>query len=296
MELNSELVDGPVRPAATVIMLRDSSEAMHGSHLEVFLLKRHDLSNVLGGVFVSPGGKVDPQDAQLDMAAHLDQSPVALHSTLNEPEIDPLTAAGLYVAAVREVFEESGILFAQGAIAEHAAQATALAREGVPFATVLSQLQLRLHTGCLVPWSRWITPTLPSVSNKRFDTRFFVAAVPPGQTAVHDNVEATDSIWLTPRGALEQYRDGLIVLAPPQIMTLAHLARYSNVQQAVDAARNCMPPVIRPEPFEHHGHRVLCYPGDERHSVKERAMPGPTRLWFRSKKFEPPEGFEALFK
>lgn len=296
MELNSELVDGPVRPAATVIMLRDSSEAMHGSHLEVFLLKRHDLSKVLGGVFVFPGGKVDPQDAQLDMAAHLDQSPLALHSTLNEPEIDPLTAAGLYVAAVREVFEESGILFAQGATAEHAAQATALAREGVPFATVLSQLQLRLHTGCLVPWSRWITPTLPSVSNKRFDTRFFVAAVPPGQTAVHDNVEATDSIWLTPRGALEQYRDGLIVLAPPQIMTLAHLARYSNVQQAVDAARNCMPPVIRPEPFEHHGHRVLCYPGDERHSVKERAMPGPTRLWFRSKKFEPPEGFEALFK
>ena len=296
MELNSELVDGPVRPAATVIMLRDSSEAMHGSHLEVFLLKRHDLSKVLGGVFVFPGGKVDPQDAQLDMAAHLDQSPVALHSTLNEPEIDPLTAAGLYVAAVREVFEESGILFAQGATAEHAAQATALAREGVPFATVLSQLQLRLHTGCLVPWSRWITPTLPSVSNKRFDTRFFVAAVPPGQTAVHDNVEATDSIWLTPRGALEQYRDGLIVLASPQIMTLAHLARYSNVQQAVDAARNCMPPVIRPEPFEHHGHRVLCYPGDERHSVKERAMPGATRLWFRGKKFEPPEGFEALFK
>ena len=296
MELNSELVDGPVRPAATVIMLRDSSDAMHGSHLEVFLLKRHDLSKVLGGVFVFPGGKVDPQDAQLDMAAYLDQSPVALHSTLNEPEIDPLTAAGLYVAAVREVFEESGILFAQGATAEHAAQATALAREGVPFATVLSQLQLRLHTGCLVPWSRWITPTLPSVSNKRFDTRFFVAAVPPGQTAVHDNVEATDSIWLTPRGALEQYRDGLIVLASPQIMTLAHLARYSNVQQAVDAARNCMPPVIRPEPFEHHGHRVLCYPGDERHSVKERAMPGATRLWFRGKKFEPPEGFEALFK
>ena len=296
MELNSELVDGPVRPAATVIMLRDSSEAMHGSHLEVFLLKRHDLSKVLGGVFVFPGGKVDPQDAKLDMAAHLDQSPVALHSTLNEPEIDPLTAAGLYVAAVREVFEESGILFAQGATAEYAAQATALAREGVPFATVLSQLQLRLHTGCLVPWSRWITPTLPSVSNKRFDTRFFVAAVPPGQTAVHDNVEATDSIWLTPRGALEQYRDGLIVLAPPQIMTLAHLARYSNVQQALDAARSCTPPVIRPEPFEHHGHRVLCYPGDERHSVKERAMPGSTRLWFRGKMFEPLEGFEALFK
>ena len=296
MELNSDFVNGPARPAATIIMLRDSTEMAHGSCLEVFLLKRHGLSDVLGGAFVFPGGKVDPQDAQLDMAACLDQSPAALHSTLNEPDIDDLTAAGLYVAAIREVFEESGVLYAQGATAEHAAQATALAREGVPFNATLTRLQLRLHTRCLAPWSRWITPTLPSVSNKRFDTRFFVAVMPPGQTAVHDNVEATDSIWLAPRRALQQYRDGLIVLAPPQIMTLAHLARYSDVQQALDAARSCLPPVIRPESFEQEGHRVLCYPGDERHSVKERAMPGPTRLWFRDKKFEPPPGFAALLK
>ena len=296
MELNSDFVNGPARPAATIIMLRDSTEMAHGSCLEVFLLKRHGLSDVLGGAFVFPGGKVDPQDAQLDMAACLDQSPAALHSTLNEPDIDDLTAAGLYVAAIREVFEESGVLYAQGATAEHAAQATALAREGVPFNATLTRLQLRLHTRCLAPWSRWITPTLPSVSNKRFDTRFFVAVMPPGQTAVHDNVEATDSIWLAPRRALQQYRDELIVLAPPQIMTLAHLARYSDVQQALDAARSCLPPVIRPESFEQEGHRVLCYPGDERHSVKERAMPGPTRLWFRDKKFEPPPGFAALLK
>ena len=296
MELNSDLVNEPARPAATIIMLRDSTEMAHGSYLEVFLLKRHGLSDVLGGAFVFPGGKVDPQDAQLDMAACLDQSPAALHSTLNEPDIDDLTAAGLYVAAIREVFEESGVLYAQGVTAEHTAQATALAREGVPFNAMLTRLQLRLHTSCLAPWSRWITPTLPSVSNKRFDTRFFVAVMPPGQTAVHDNVEATDSIWLTPRRALERYRDGLIVLAPPQIMTLAHLACYSDVQKAVDAARSCLPPVIRPESFEHEGRRVLCYPGDERHSVKERAMPGPTRLWFRDKKFEPPPGFAALLK
>ena len=291
MQLNSNIVEEPARSAATVIMLRDS---LNG--LEVFLLKRHTLSNVLGGVFVFPGGKVDPQDAQLDMAACLDQLPMALHSTLNEPDIGPLTAAGLYVAAAREVFEESGVLFARGATAEHAAQAAALAREGVPFNAVLTRLNLRLHTRHLAPWSRWITPTLPSVTNKRFDTRFFVAAMPSGQTAMHDNIEATDSLWHTPRGALEQYRDGLIVLAPPQIMTLAHLARYGCVQQAVDAARCRMPPVILPEPFEHQGQRVLCYPGDERHCVKERAMPGPTRLWFLNQRFEPLEGFEALFR
>lgn len=143
---------------------------------------------------------------------------------MNEPDIDPTTAAALYVAAAREVFEESGILFALEAKADHAAQATALARDGFPFDEVLARLQLRLHTQGLAPWSRWITPTMPSVSNKRFDTRFFVAAVPPGQTAVHDNVEATDSTWLTPRAVLTLYRNGLIVLAPPQIMMRAPLA------------------------------------------------------------------------
>ena len=290
MELNSDIVSGPARPAATVIMLRDSPNG-----LEVFLIKRHTLSDVLGGAFVFPGGKVDRLDAELDMATHLDQTPATLHSTLNEPDIDSLTAASLYVAAVREVFEESGILFMHGATAEHVGQATALAREGLAFDAVLAQLQLRLHTQSLAPWSRWITPTMPSVTNKRFDTRFFVAAVPPGQIALHDNFEATESVWLTPRSALEQYRDGLIVLAPPQIMTLAHLTRYSDVPQALAAARSRKPPVIQPEPFEHEGNRVVCYPGDERHSIAERAMPGPTRLWFRGKKFEPMDGFESLF-
>ena len=291
MQLNSDVITTPARPAATVIMLRDSANG-----IEVFLIKRHGLSDVLGGAFVFPGGKVDPQDAELNIAAHLDQSPAALHSTLNEPDIDPLTAAALYVAAVREVFEESGILFAHGTNSDHADEAAALAREGLPFGSVLARLQLRLTTRSLAPWSRWITPTMPSVTRKRFDTRFFVAAVPPGQIAVHDNVEATDSCWLTPRTALAQYRDGLIELAPPQIMTLAHLARYTDVQQALLEARSRCPPVIRPEPIELQGHRVLCYPGDERHSVQARAMPGPTRLWFHEKKFEPPEGFAALFE
>ncbi|MBC7548074.1 MAG: NUDIX domain-containing protein [Polaromonas sp.] len=289
MDLNSDLVTGLARPAATVILLRDGTRG-----LEVFLLKRHSLSDVLGGVFVFPGGKVDPLDAELDKAAFLDQSPADLHSALNEPDISHATAAGLYVAAVREVFEESGVLFAGGATLAHAMRATALASKGLAFDAVLSRLQLRLQTRSLTPWSRWITPTLPSVTNKRFDTRFFVAAVPPGQIAKHDNFEATDSCWLAPRNALEQYRDGNIMLAPPQIMTLAHLARYSTVQQALFEARSRRPPAIRPEPLELDGYRVLCYPGDERHSVKERAMPGPTRLWFRGGKFEPPEGFEAL--
>ena len=290
MELNSEIVTTPPRPAATVVMLREGIDGM-----EVFLLKRHGLSDVLGGAYVFPGGKVDRFDAELDMAAHLDQPLPDLHAALNEPDIDALTAAGLYIAAIREAFEESGILFAQGASHTHAAQATQLLRQGHAFDEVLAQMQLRLDTRSLAPWSRWITPKMPSLTTKRFDTRFFVAAAPPGQIAEHDNIEATESIWLGPRAALEQYRDGHIMLAPPQIMSLAHLARHSTVQSVLHEARSRMPPVIAPEPFEHEGTRVICYPGDERHSVGERALPGPTRLHYRNKKFEPTGGFEALF-
>ena len=296
MEINSQIVTGVARSSATVIMLRDGTEGAHGAGgLEVFLLKRHSLSDVLGGAFVFPGGKVDAADAGLDMAVHLDQPMGDLHTALNEPDIDALTAASLYVAALREVFEESGILFAHGATHEHAVRAAALLREGQTFDAVLAQMQLRLQTRSLAPWSRWITPLMPSVSSKRFDTRFFVAAVPLGQVAAHDNHEATESLWLKPRAALEQHRDGLIELAPPQIMTLAHLSRFADVQHAMADARARTPPVIQPEPFDQEGTRVICYPGDERHSVQVRAMPGPTRLRYRNKLFEPVEGFEALF-
>jgi 8-oxo-dGTP pyrophosphatase MutT (NUDIX family) len=295
MELNTEIITTPARPAATVIMLRDDDASSHGG-LEVFLLKRHGLSDVLGGAYVFPGGKVDRFDAELDMDLHLDQPVQDLHTALNEPDISALTAAGLYVAAVREAFEESGILFAQRAKHEHATRATVLLREGHAFEEVLALMQLRLQTRSLAPWSRWITPKLSAVMNKRFDTRFFVSAVPLDQIAKHDNHEATESIWLGPRAALEQYRDGLIELAPPQIMSLAHLARFNTVADVMALARSRMPPLIQPEPYQENGVRTICYPGDERHPVKERAMPGPLRLQYVNKRFEPVDGFEALFE
>ena len=275
-------------------MLRDDEGADPG--LEVFLIRRHLKSNVLGGAFVFPGGKLDKLDAELDMAAHIDQPLANLHAALNEPDIDELTAASLYIAAVREVFEESGILFAEGATHEHANRATAMLRDGMAFDAVLAAMRLRLQTSSLAPWSRWITPVTPSVMNKRFDTRFFVAAAPGGQVATHDNFEATESAWLKPRAALEQHRDGLIEMAPPQIMTLAHLSRYTSVQAAMAEARSRKPPVIQPHPMDVDGTRVVCYPGDVKHPVQEKAMPGPTRLRYRNKLFEPIEGFEALFE
>lgn len=282
MELNSEIPTAPPRDAATVVILRDGA---HG--LEVFLVKRHGLSDVLGGAYVFPGGKLDAADCAPDTHRHLDQDRAQLHAALGEPGTAPELASGLFVAALRETYEEAGVLFAHGADAHTGAAADFHAR-------VLSG-SMRLQTQAVHPWSRWITPRMPSVTNKRFDTRFFIAVLPPGQKAAHDNVEATESAWLRPRAALEQYWAREIELAPPQIMSLAHLARYSTAAEAMAQARSQLPPLIMPEAFQENDERVICYPGHPRHPVPARALPGPLQLFWRNKRFEPAGGFDALF-
>ena len=282
------------RAAATVVLLRDSTAGP-----EVLLLRRNAQPSNVAGVYVYAGGKQDPADATLDADPHLDQPHATLHANLNEPDTHSATAAGLYVAALREALEECGLLLAEpvgGTSAVNATRARAMLREGQPFAQVLGALQLRLQTRQLAPWSRWVTPLAPTMGTRRFDTRFFVAQAPADQTALHDNEETTDSVWLAPRAALEQYRDGRIDLAPPQIMSLAHLARHASVASVLDAARRQPPPLILPEPFDHDGVRVLCYPGDAMHPVRERALPGPTRLHYHARRFTPEDGFEALFR
>lgn len=300
MEINSIAVETPPRPAATLMMLRDGTAG-----LEVFLLKRHGLSDVLGGAYVFPGGKLDLQDCDIDPDAHLDQPSAVLHASLNEPGIDLATATGLYVAALRETFEESGVLLAgadlvSGAHGEHASAEQArlameLSRQGMGFDEVMAHMGLRLATRSVLPWSRWITPVVPSFMTKRFDTRFFVAVLPEGQDARHDNRETVKSVWLDPREALRQYWEREIELAPPQIMSLAHLARFTDVASALAEARSRPPPVVQPEPFNEETGRVICYPGDPCHPVTERAIPGPSRLRHIDGRFEPQGGFEALF-
>ncbi|MDB5883423.1 MAG: hydrolase [Ramlibacter sp.] len=290
MELNTQPLQGPVRSAASVVMLRDGVNG-----LEVFLLKRHGLSDVLGGVYVFPGGKVDADDAMPQLQARLDQPASALHAALGEPELDEVEAAALHVAALREAFEETGVLYAQGAGAQQAANAWGLLRQGHSFHGILETMSLRLQASRLQPWSRWITPVIGAVVRKRFDTRFFLAPVPEGQLARHDDHEATESVWLTPRSALQQYWDGTIALAPPQILSLAHLSRHAGIASALAEARGRLPPTIRPESFEEDGTRVICYPGDGQHSERERALPAPTRLHHRDRRLEPTLGFEAFF-
>ena len=281
------------RPASTLVLLRDVDGA-----LEVLLLKRHSLSDVHGGAHVFPGGKLDPADSRLDSESRLDESTASLHARLGEPALDPSLAAGLFVAALREAFEESGILLAHGATPALCREAAAHARtlagatDGA-FNALLAEFGLRLRVVDLVPYSRWVTPAMGQ--NKRFDTRFFVASAPAGALACHDNHETTEAIWMRPRAALQRNWDHEIVFAPPQIMTLAQLGRHASVQSVLAEARSRPPPVIAPVPIGQGAGRVMCYPGDPAHPVRERAMPGPLRLLGRNGRFEPEQGFEAFF-
>jgi 8-oxo-dGTP pyrophosphatase MutT (NUDIX family) len=283
MELNTDIPTQPPRDASTLVLLRDGAQG-----LEVFLVRRHSASQVLGGAYVFPGGKLDAADAALHHS-HLNLTPQALHTRLGESDTPVAKASALFVAALRETFEEAGVLLADppGAIKAGA--------QAGNFHTLLADHGLRLDVAAVQPWVRWITPRMPSVSSARFDARFFVAAMPPNQTAAHDNVEATASAWLRPRHALAQYWNGAIALAPPQLMSLAYLARHHRVADALAELAQRAPATVLPESHDRDGQRVICYPGDPGHSVPSRALPGPTRLVWRNQRFEPDGGLEAFW-
>lgn len=289
MEQNNEIITTPPVDAASVLLLRDSDQG-----LQVLLLRRHQASQVLGGAYVFPGGKLDAEDHAPQVLQSLTETPERLHQRLHEAAIEPARAAGLFMAALREAFEECGVLAGQ----DHAGPALAaqLRKQMAQgsWHQSLREGQLQLRTDLLLPWSRWITPRQPSVTNKRFDTRFFLASVVDDQVASHDNFETTDSVWLTPLQALSRYAAGEIDLIAPQIMSLYQLKMHRTVHEALQEARQRPPALVEPHPFDQDGQRILCYPGDPQHPVASRAMRGPTRLLLVRGRFVPQTGMTEL--
>ncbi len=255
--LNTETVNAPPRDAATVILIRDSDPG-----LEVLLLCRGNSKTVMNKAWVFPGGKVDDADFEHETEI-LSQLPATPQSLLAE-DISSGKACALFYAATRETREETGV---------------------------------RLAAAAVHPWSRWITPNEPSMMKKRFDARFFVAALPGGEVAVHDGTEATDSKWLTPRQALQDYLAHHITLAPPQIMTLVALCAHDSTSSCIEHANNTPTYCIQPQVIKSDRHkRILAYPGDEQHSSPDKLMPGPTRLFWMDGHFEPEEGFDQYLR
>jgi 8-oxo-dGTP pyrophosphatase MutT (NUDIX family) len=203
------------------------------------------------------------------------------------------------VAALREMHEEAGVLLTEprpGAAASDAAALRAALATGTPWPLALHGAGLRWQTRALQPWSRWVTPRNPPVGTPRFDTRFFLARLPDGQQAVHDDHEAVETLWIAPRAALERYWAGEIGLIPPQLMGLAQLARHADSASAWAEALTRRPPCILPEHFMDGEHRAMCYPGDPLHPEPARALPGPTRLRLVDRRFEPFDGFDGWFR
>jgi 8-oxo-dGTP pyrophosphatase MutT (NUDIX family) len=291
MEIQNDLITSAPIDAATLLILKDSSD---GSDLEVFMLRRHVKSSVLGGVYVFPGGKLDKRDENPVLSSWSDVSADALRRSLNEFEISDALAQAVHVAAIRETFEECGVLFAKPAPERTSATLAESSGED-QFLAHLGSHGLILDLGAMVPFSRWVTPQLASLMSKRFDTRFFLAKNPAQQIAQHDNVEATDSAWFTPRQALQKYWDHEIELAPPQVMSLVNLSFFKSADEALSYYRGKPPAWIRPQPFDEEGVRHICYPGHARHDQREKVMRGPDILRFVNQRFEPIAGFEGFF-
>ncbi len=273
------------RDAATVLLLREAPAGF-----EVFMVKRSGLSDVLGEAHVFPGGKVDAADASPEMLARI-HGLAALDTAALGEDIPQARAAGMFVAAARETFEEAGVLLAWGAAAGgnlERAQAVATARARLnakePFAAVLASINAELDAAALVPWVRWVTPTLLS---RRFDARFFLARAPADQIAMHDDYEATHSEWLRPQDAIARWAQDDIKLAPPTYMSLQHLALFDSIDAALADAQGRRPPVIQPHGFDVDGARTLALPGDALHSVATAAIPGPVRLRYDGTRYAP---------
>lgn len=259
------------RDAATVLLVRDRV----GGGFEVFMVRRHSKSGFMGGAFVFPGGKLDDEDrGDRLLARTAGRDPEGARAALGESG-DPRHAVGLFVAALRETFEEAGVLLADGADPVALADARAELAAGADFGTVVEKLEVELRLDRLVPWARWVTP---AVEPRRYDTRFFVAVAPPEQEADHDRHETTEAAWLTPQGALDRELAGEIQLPPPTMRTLEELATLGTTAEVMAHAASRTPPFVDPVFLDEDGSWVLALPGDPRHPTAERAVMGATRF------------------
>ena len=253
-----------VRDAATVMLVRDEHDGLH-----VFMLRRNLNSDFVGGAYVFPGGAVDEVDRHSDLEAVCEGRTDAQAS-----EALGIERGGLafWVAAIRECFEEAGVLLAydeRGELVRLGDAAVARRferhREAVDQATrrlvdVCAEERLRLAVDHMHYFSHWITP---EGAPRRYDTRFFVCAAPAEQTPLHDNRETIANCWIRPADALDQQRRGEFDLIFPTMKSLEAIARFERSADllAAAAAAGDVPSIQPRISSDGHGVRILL-PGD----------------------------------
>jgi 8-oxo-dGTP pyrophosphatase MutT (NUDIX family) len=243
------------RAAATILLLRDGPTG-----LEVFMVVRHHEIDFASGALVFPGGRMEATDVELAREA------ISFTDGIDE------AARALRIAAIREAFEECGVLLARPKGDERIVPAERLSAldRSTPFAELMVAEGLAPATGALVPFARWITPAfLP----KRFDTHFFLALAPPGHALTHDGREAVDSIWIAPRAALAE-QGGRFKLVFPTERNLWKLARHADAASALAAARATAVVTVVPERTEVDGGPGLRIPLEADYGGEEFSLKG----------------------
>ena len=236
------------RPAATVVLLRDRKAGP-----EVLLLKRVRTSGFVPGAYVFPGGRVDADDSSPALEARLTGLDAATAAARMGLPADATPSPLAYVlASIREAFEETGLLLARDASGRPASSAAAdarmaaardrlLADEGA-FAPILDELGLHLDGEAVAYVAHWITPI---VEPRRYDTRFFAAAIDSDAEVAVNPAEMSDAVWLTPGAALDRHRDGRLPMVFPTIHTIEALANFDSTTSILDDYRKrTVPPIL----------------------------------------------------
>jgi 8-oxo-dGTP pyrophosphatase MutT (NUDIX family) len=244
-----------IRPAATIMLVRDAANPESGdSALEVLMVRRNLQSDFVGGAYVFPGGAVDPLDGGPEAEA-LSQGRGDLEASI----LLGLESGGLayWVAALRETFEEAGLLLAtrpagppllagdEEEEARFVAERALVNKGRRRFLDLCRDEKLQLLVGDVHYFAHWITPR---GAPRRYDTRFFVAAAPPGQQAAHDAGETIAETWISPRLALEGHRRGVFELIFPTIRNLQAISRFATSAELLEAAEQASRSVPTIEP------------------------------------------------
>ncbi|KUN95282.1 NUDIX hydrolase [Streptomyces caeruleatus] len=266
------LADGsltPVAPkrASTVMLLRDAdpgTTTAPGPGPAVHMLRRRASMAFAGGAYAYPGGGVDPRD----------EHPIRWAGPTRawwsqRLGVDEATAQAIVCAAVRETYEEAGVLLAGPTPDSVVGDTTgedwetdraALVTRDLSFAEFLDRRGLALRSDLLGAWTRWITPEFEP---RRYDTWFFVAALPKGQRTRNASTEADRTVWIRPADAAASYDKGELLMMPPTIATLRQLTPYDSAAQALAAAPDRdLTPVLAQARLED-GEIVLSWPGHD---------------------------------
>lgn len=223
----------PLEPAATVVLVRPTADG----GVEAYVQRRHRGLAFAGGVYAFPGGRVDPADA--DLPDGLWGGPSPAEWARRFAEADESQARAHVAGLVRELYEETGVLLAQGSPRLPAESDRVAVAEGRRhLREVLQAHGLRVDTDVLTPWARWVTPRF---ERRRFDAWFFLAALPRGQQPRVATAESHDGRWVRPAEAVAAAEAGEMPMLPPTWWTLRQVAEAATVEQA--AAHP--PPMVR---------------------------------------------------